>query len=141
MLMSSEVAYKPRNQKDVLPLERIAALRTAFLARFIILREGRRTRAHRVIENMTWNVNTSAEDLKERFRDAFIQNGDKMESVDRDLDRAMSHAERSVDFFAEQYLSRACLSFLEALADYHKSNELLFDEEGEERPREGGWKK
>jgi hypothetical protein len=141
MLMTSVPAYKPRNQRDVLPLQRIVALRTAFLARFIILREGRRTRAHRTIENMTWRSDTTAEDLCERFRNAFIQNGDKMGSVDRDLDRAMSHAERSVDFFADQYLSRACLSFAEALADYRKSNELLFAEEGEDKPREGGWKK
>ena len=54
-----------------LPEERldvIKARRTAFVARFIVLRESKRTRAHRVIEMMDWDDQTTAEDLMERFR-------------------------------------------------------------------------
>lgn len=53
-----------------------------------MLRESKRTRAHRVIEMMDWGDLTSAEELAERFRSAFVENGDNMMPVDRDLRRA-----------------------------------------------------
>ena len=75
------------------------AIRTAFISRFIVLREARRTKAHRLIENMIWQEQATAEDLYDRFREAFIQNGDKLEPVDRDLSRALKHAYCSVEHF------------------------------------------
>lgn len=121
---------------------RKSAVRTAFIARFIVLREGRRTKAHRIIERLTWSEETSAAELAQMIRQAFIDNGDKMGPVDRDIRRALDHAESSVNFFIAQYLQRETLSFLDALADYERSNELLFGEDEEEEAplRTGGWR-
>ena len=116
------------------------ALRTAFVARFIVLREGRRSRAHRAIEQMSWEEEATASDLYEKFRQAFVNNGDKLEPVDRDLNRALSHAEKSVEYFLDQYLERDCRNFQDALTDYSRSNKLLFGEDSEEVPRSGGWR-
>lgn len=127
-------------RKKVDPVTRNSALRTAFVARFIVLREGRRSRAHRIIEEMAWSEETQALELYERFRQAFIENGDKLQPVDRDLKRAWAHAERSVDYFIEQYLGRTCLSFCEALEDYDRSNRLLFGDDPANVPRNGGWR-
>jgi hypothetical protein len=128
--------------KDVNPEKRKVALRTAFIARFIVLREGRRSKAHRVIESLCWSPNASAQDLYLMIREAFQKNGDKLGPVDRDLKRAIEHAERSVDHFIGQYCERATLSFRQALQDYIKSNQLLFgeDTDGPEIPRAGGWR-
>jgi len=120
-------------------LKRIAQ-RTSFVARFIVLREGRRSRAHRIIEEMCWEEETTAEELYKRFRAAFVENGDKMQPVERDLNRALAHAEKSIDYFVEQYTSRATLSFKEALEDYVRSNALLFGDNPQEGPRKGGWR-
>jgi hypothetical protein len=119
---------------------RAIALRTAFVSRFIVLREGRRSRAHRTIEELKWDNTTTAKDLYKVFLQAFIDNGDKLEPVKRDLDRAFSHAERSVDYFVDQYYERANCSFVEALLDYQKSNTLLFGDDVEDIPRSGGWR-
>ncbi len=116
------------------------ALRTAFVSRFIVLREGRRSRAHREIEKMSWTEESTAEDLYKQFREAFEKNGDKLQPVDRDLKRAMQHAKRSVDFFIEQYTERSTLSFQQALEDYERSNALLFGDDEEDAPRTGGWR-
>lgn len=116
------------------------ALRTAFVARFIVLREGRRSRAHRIIESLGWSDDITAEELANMFRQAFLQNGDKMQPVERDIQRALVHAERSATYFLDQYLGRSCLSFKEALVDYVRSNSLLFGEDEEEVPRSGGWR-
>ena len=131
-----------RFRKNVDQETRRVAQRTAFIARFIVLREGRRSRAHRKIEEMSWSNDATTEDLYEMFRAAFIENGDKLEPVDRDLNRALAHSKRSVDFFIDQYIHRSCLSFRDALDDYKRSNALLFgdgEEEGE-APRSGGWR-
>lgn len=121
-----------------LPLEQ--ARRTAFVARFIVLREGKRTKAHRVIEQMTWKPETTAEELYARFRKAFIDNNDNMMPVDRDLRRAYKHAEKThmVGHFIDEYQERAAISFIQALYDYERSNTLLFGED--EQPRSGGWR-
>lgn len=116
------------------------AIRTAFVSRFIVLREGRRTRAHRVIEQMVWDDSTSAEELMEMFRQAFIENGDKMQPVERDLRRAFEHASCSVSYFLDQYVERSVTSFSQALEDYKRSIELLFGEDSDQLPRAGGWK-
>ena len=122
------------------PQARRAALRTAFVARFIVLREGRRSRAHRLIEELAWTDTTTIEELHKRIRDAFIENGDKLQPVDRDLKRALEHARCSVDHFIEQYLGRNVLSFRQALEDYERSNRLLFGDDPQEVPRSGGWR-
>lgn len=129
-----------RLERKVDPEQRRVALRTAFVARFIVLREGRRSRAHRIIEQMAWGPESTADDLYQMFRKAFLDNGDKLQPVDRDLKRAIGHAERSVDYFIGQYLDRSVLSFAQALLDYERSNQLLFGENGQEVPRNGGWR-
>lgn len=117
----------------------IRARRTAFIARFIVLRESKRTRAHRVIEMMDWEDLTSAEQLALRFRDVFVQNGDNMVPVDRDIKRALAHASRSLNHFIEEYATRSTLNFIDALYDYERSNTLLFGE-SDEQPKPGGWR-
>lgn len=116
----------------------IRARRAAFVARFIVLREGKRTRAHRVIEMMEWEDLATVEDLAHRFRQAFLDNGDNMVPVDRDLRRALAHSYRSLKFFISEYAHRATVDFIGALEDYGRSNELLFG--AEEQPRSGGWR-
>lgn len=138
---SSTKSYvKYAQRKEIDPLTRISATRTAFVARFIVLREGRRSRAHRVIEGMTWDATTTAEELYDLFRQAFIDNGDKLQPVDRDLNRAFEHASCSAAYFADQYMGRITESFRDALEDYEKSNRLLFGDDPEEVPRSGGWR-
>lgn len=117
-----------------------SAMRTAFIARFIVLREGRRSRAHRIIEAMTWEEETTAEELYYRLREAFIANGDKLQPVDRDLNRAMEHARCSANYFLEHYVARTVLSFAEALRDYERTNRLLFGDDPGDVPRSGGWR-
>ena len=118
--------------------EIIRARRTAFVARFIVLREGKRTKAHRAIELMEWEDLTTVEELAGRFRQAFVDNGDVMMPVDRDLRRSLAHSYRSLKFFIKEYARRATVSFISALEDYGYSNELLFSDE--EQPRSGGWR-
>ena len=122
------------------PAAHQAALRTAFVARFIVLREGRRSRAHRIIENMCWEETTTAEELAQRIRQAFVENGDKLQPVDRDIRRALEHARCSVGHFSDQYVGRSTTSFGQALSDYERSNRLLFGDNPEEIPRSGGWR-
>ena len=126
--------------KDFDPEKRRIALRTSFVSRFIVLREGRRSRAHRKIEQMEWDRSASAEELRERFLAAFRDNGDKLDLIERDLRRAYDYASNSVDHFILHYVNRSTLTFQDALDDYIKSNELLFGSEDEEKPREGGWR-
>lgn len=114
------------------------ARRTAFIARFIVLREGKRTKAHRIIEKLTWDEDTTAEELAETIREIFVSNGDNMENIDRDLVRSFAHASRSITFFIKEYLERSTVTFIEALEDYELSNSLLFT--GEEQPKPGGWR-
>ena len=116
----------------------IAARRTAFVARFIVLREGKRTRAHRVIEMLEWTNSCTAEDLAQRFRQAFIDNGDNMVPVDRDLRRALAHSQRSLKHFVAEYATRSTRNFVESLYDYERSNTLLFGDD--EHPKTGGWR-
>jgi hypothetical protein len=116
----------------------IRARRTSFTARFIVLREGKRSRSHRIIEMMSWDDLTTAEDLYAKFRKAFIDNKDSMMPVDRDLKRALAHADRSLTFFVREYNTRSTKSFIESLEDYGKSNQLLFGDD--EQPKPGGWR-
>lgn len=116
----------------------IRARRTAFVARFIVLRESKRTKAHRIIEMIDWEDLTSAEELALRLRDVFINNGDNMEPVDRDLRRALAHSSRSLNHFVQEYTQRATRDFISALDDYERSNSLLFG--AEEQPKPGGWR-
>jgi len=130
------IALKNEFERDDVCLTR--ARRTAFVARFIVLRESKRTKAHRRIEELEWDNNTSAEDLAAIIREIFIVNGDNMESVDRDLNRAMAHASRSISFFIDEYLSRSTVTFIDALFDYEASNQLLFGVD--DQPKPGGWR-
>jgi len=116
----------------------IRARRTAFVARFIVLRESKRTRAHRVIELMEWEDLTTVEELATRVRNAFVANGDNMIPVDRDLRRAFAHSQRSLKYFVQEYSVRSTNSFIEALIDYERSNSLLFG--ADEQPKPGGWR-
>ncbi len=89
---------------------------------------------------MHWNTDTTADDLYREFRQAFITNGDKLQPVDRDLNRALEHADCSANYFVDQYADRVTLSFRESLEDYERSNRLLFGDDPEEVPRTGGWR-
>lgn len=124
--------------KPVDKYELLKARRTAFVARFVVLRESKRTKAHRIIEMMEWSEDVSAEDLLLRFREVFLRNGDNMVPVDRDLNRAIAHASRSINHFISEYSARATTSFIDALFDYERSNALLFG--GDDQPKPGGWR-
>src|SRR5262245_2868625 len=89
----------------------IKARRTAFVARFIVLRESKRTRAHRVIEMLEWSVETTVEELAQMIRQIFVENGDNMVPVERDLRRALAHASRSLNHFVQEYSKRATTNF------------------------------
>jgi hypothetical protein len=119
-------------------LEDRLAERTAFVARFVVLREGKRSRAHRKIERMVWGVETTARDLALAFKIVFLQNGDRSPPVDRDLRRALLHAQRAHRFFRLEYAKRSTDSFVDALVDYERSNVLLFGSIAGQRP--GGWR-
>jgi hypothetical protein len=118
----------------------VRARRTAFVARFIVLRESKRSRAHRVIEGMCWDDITTVEELAQRFREAFLENGDLMPSVDRDLRRAMAHTHRPLRYLVDEYSKRATRSFLDALEDYSRSNTILFASDDVSHPPFGGWR-
>lgn len=132
---STTVVTSERSRAELSVIE---ARRTAFVARFIVLREARRTRAHRKIEKISWTKETTAEELSEIFRQAFLENGDNMVPVNRDIRRALAHAERSINHFIGEYSSRSTLNFIDALCDYERSNKLLFGED--EQPKTGGWR-
>lgn len=139
--MDQAVVVPQPVESETLTPEKIAlirARRTAFVARFIVLRESKRTKAHRIIEMMDWHEDTTAEELYEQFRSVFLKNGDNMVPVDRDLRRAFGHASRSLNFFVSEYASRATGSFIGALFDYERSNKLLFG--ADEQPKPGGWR-
>ncbi len=142
MEQTSHAVVGPKSTQIELTPEQEASLRrarrTAFVARLIVLRESKRTRAHRVIEMTDWDEDTSAEELCERFRAIFVENGDSMGPVERDLRRAMAHANRSLNHFVREYEQRANLSFIDALFDYERSNQLLFG--AEDQPKPGGWR-
>ena len=87
---------------------------------------------------MAWEDLTTVEELYERFRNAFIENGDNMMPVDRDLRRAFAHSNRSLRFFVSEYSVRSTNNFIEALHDYERSNSLLFGVD--EQPKPGGWR-
>ena len=108
------------------PHERQVALRTAFVSRFIVLREEKKSRAHRAIEKLEWSKEETASGLFTRFKEIFDSCKDDETHAERDLVKALEHAERSVDHFMEQYLGRATQSFADALRDHKRSNELLF---------------
>lgn len=127
-----------RRPTEEMTLALAQARRTAFVARFIVLRESKRTRAHRVIEQMAWKSDTTVEELAEQFRKAFTDNGDNMGPVNRDLRRALEHSKRSLNHFVYEYAARATTNFIDALFDYERSNELLFG--SDDQPKPGGWR-
>jgi hypothetical protein len=116
----------------------LKARRTAFISRFIVLRESKRTKAHRIIEMMQWSEYTTIEELSNRFREVFVHNGDNMMPVDRDIRRALAHANRSINHFIFEYSRRSTTNFIDALYDYERSNSLLFGKD--EQPKPGGWR-
>ncbi|NLF25197.1 MAG: hypothetical protein GX589_06000 [Deltaproteobacteria bacterium] len=117
----------------------IKARRTAFIARFIVMRESKRSRSHRYIEQLEWNELASAEEVAQTIRRIFKDNGDSMEAVDRDLRRSLAHADRSLQHFVGEYCTRSTNNFVDALYDYERSNKLLFGGEQDEQPGLGGW--
>lgn len=117
---------------------RLRARRTAFVARFIVLRESKRSRAHRTIEMLSWQDDTTAESLAGLLRKVFEENGDNMMPIDRDIRRALEHANRCLNSFIPEYNERATVNFIDALFDYERSNSLLFGDD--ETPKQGGWR-
>ena len=132
--------YKSQQEKNHNEEETISAIRTAFIAKFILLRENKRSKAHRSIEKLSWSKDISAKELYNRFREEFLKNGDKIIAVEKDLKRALIHAEGSASYFLNQYLLRECLSFKQALLDYERSNELLFGSPQSPNNKRKGWK-
>lgn len=136
------LAGAPVEAKNFEQIERdqahIRARRTAFIARFIVLREAKRSRAHRVIEMMGWEDLTTVEEMYQRIRQAFLDNKDSMGPVDRDMRRALGHADRSLNYFIREYNGRSTRNFVESLEDYERSNALLFGDD--EQPKPGGWR-
>ena len=65
--MKTEVLETKLSSPQELDRAIIRARRTAFVARFIVLREGKRTKAHRVIEMMEWDELTTVEELSSRL--------------------------------------------------------------------------
>jgi hypothetical protein len=126
-VVTNEAAPQIKNPQKEQELSSIRARRTAFVARFIVLREAKRTRAHRLIEMMEWSDVLTAEELADQFRQVFIKNGDNMTPVERDIRRALAHASRALNHFIPEYASRATASFIDALFDY-------------EQPKPGGWR-
>ena len=140
---------------DKLVLER--ARRTAFISRFIVLREGKKSKAHRQIESLEWTDSTSTEELVANLREIFASYGDSLASIDRDLRRAKAHADRLNPYHGtegkpdtyeshfslwpliEEYNKRSCTTFVDALFDYERSNKLLFGDENDQ-PKLGGWR-
>ncbi len=138
MNVVNTVNFKDEKAKEDFDKMLVSARRTAFVSRFIVLRESKRTKAHRIIEKMSWPNDTTAEELAMMFRQTFIDNGDNMMPVDRDIKRALGHSQRSLNYFVVEYAKRSTLNFIDALWDYEKSNTLLFGED--ENPRTGGWR-
>lgn len=136
--VANTLQFKDEKAKENFDKMLVSARRTAFVSRFIVLRESKKTKAHRVIEKMTWSDDTTAEELAMMFWQAFINNGDNIEPVDRDIRRALGHSKRSLNYFVVEYAKRSTLNFIDALWDYEKSNTLLFGED--ENPRTGGWR-
>ena len=132
--------YKSLQAENHNKEQTVSAIRTAFVAKFILLRESKRSKAHRAIEKLSWHKDASAKDLYHQFRAEFVKNGDKLITVEKDLDRALMHAEGSANYFLSQYLSRECLSFKQALLDYERSNELLFGSVVYPNNKRKGWK-
>ena len=116
----------------------IQARRTAFVARFIVLRESKRSKAHREIEMLKWKAETTAEDLANIIMQIFQKHKDSSPSIKRDIKRALEHASRSIEHFIEEYYKRATLNFIDALEDYDRSNSLLFDKD-DQPPKMSGW--
>ena len=134
-----EVDYfkKDSEFKDSKDLILIKARRTAFIARFIVLREQKPSHAHRQIELLEWKDNCTAEEVAQMLRDAYINNKDNIKNVDRDIKRALAHASRALKYFIDQYIQRATTSFLSALEDYQYSNKMLFGDL--EQPENKAW--
>ena len=140
---------------DKLVLER--ARRTAFISRFIVLREGKKSKAHRQIESLEWTDSTTTEELVATLKEIFNSYGDSASSVERDLRRAKAHADRLNPYHGtegkpdtyeahfslwpliEEYNKRSCTNFVDALFDYERSNKLLFGDEADQ-PKLGGWR-
>ena len=89
---------------------------------------------------LAWGENASAEDVANMCRAIFKENGDNMRVVENDIRKAMSHADRSLKHFYEEYEARATNDFIHALHDYERSNALLFGDDDEDRPTSEGWR-
>lgn len=118
---------------DTDKLEKLIAMRTAFVSRFIVLRAQRRSRANRRLVQLTWTTTETAESLKEQFREILITHGEYKRKADRDLDNAYSFAVRSSELFCVSYFQRATTSFKDALYDFFRSNAMLFGEDSHKK--------
>ena len=114
------------------------AKRTAFVTRFIVLREKRRSRAHRLIEHLSWDQYSSAEEVAVMIRSVFKNSGESARSYEPDIRKALNYAKGLYFYFVPQYAERATNCFLDALVDYERSKDLLFSRE--ESPDCLGWR-
>lgn len=103
-----------------------SALRNAFIARFIVLTNRRRSRANGLLKKLTWTEEVTAEQLAEIIKGIFVSANDFNETIEKDIAKSIEHANYSAIFFTEYYHQRSILSIKEAVEDYKRSNELLF---------------
>ncbi|MCS6960896.1 MAG: hypothetical protein NZT61_00120 [Deltaproteobacteria bacterium] len=103
----------------------IRAQRTAFVSKFIILRETKISPAHTVIEMLTWEDKTTYLELANAFEKIFKVTG-RDKTYLKDIKKAIEHAKNLSIAFVNEYARRSGLSFLESLIDYEKSIFILF---------------
>lgn len=112
-------------QQEISKLALIRARRTAFVSKFIILRENKISRSHAILERLHWDDTTTYYDLYRAFY-KILRAFDKPLCFKKDLDKAKEHAKTLSPTFVREYANRSGQSFLEALIDYEKSVYILF---------------
>lgn len=103
----------------------IRAKRTAFVSKFIILREKKISQAHSIIERLLWNQKTDYQTLARVFKRIFKFFNDER-TYESDIKKASEYAKNLPTYFIKEYDTRSGTSFLQALLDYEKSVFILF---------------
>lgn len=116
------------------PKMKVASTRAAFLSKFILLRENKKSKAHREIEKEFWGPEETAQDLYAKFLCIFEKYKDN--KAKEDLKASLKYAKTLIDYFVNQYSTRITLNFGDALRDYKRTHDLL--EENCLKPM--GWK-
>ncbi|MCS6892954.1 MAG: hypothetical protein NZO16_00045 [Deltaproteobacteria bacterium] len=116
-------SFKSFAQSDIL-----RARRTAFVSKFIILRENKVSRAHEIIEKLAWDDTDSHYTLAKAFEKIFNFFGED-KSYMKDIEKALLSAKSLSAAFIKEYATRSGKCFLEALLDHERSIFILFGSE------------